>query len=147
MRKLLLTLLCGCVLVAGVVAIMTPANARRGGEGFHRGGGGGHAMRHAGAGRHINRSANFSRNRHVNVNRNRNVHRSVNRNVNRHVNRNVNRRYVYRNGRWGYWRNGVWIVAPAVAGATYVATCAYEYTRWQATGSTYWRDRYYQCAN
>ena len=54
--------------------------------------------------------------------RNRAVSRNVNRNVTRNVNRNVNRRYVYRNGRWGYWRNGVWIaVAPAVAGATYVA--------------------------
>jgi len=138
MRRLLTMLLCGCVLVAGMVALVTPADARRGG-GFHRGGGGHHAMRHAGGGRHINRSRNVSRNRNVNVNRNRNV--------TRHVDRNVNRRYVYRNGRRGYWRNGVWVVAPAVAGAAYVASCAYEYNRWQATGSISWRDRYYRCAN
>jgi hypothetical protein len=70
-------------------------------------------------------------------------------NVNRNVN--ANRRIAYRNGVRGYWRNGRWIAAPlaagaAVAGAGYVATCAYEYNRWQATGSTYWRSRYNQCA-
>jgi hypothetical protein len=49
----------------------------------------------------------------------------------------------------GYWRNGRWIAAPLVAGAGvagYVATCAYEYNRWQATGAAYWRTRYNQCA-
>jgi hypothetical protein len=66
--------------------------------------------------------------------------------VTRNVARDVNRRYVYHNGRRGYWRNGVWVALP-VAGAGYVASCAYEYNRWQSTGSSYWRDRYYQCAN
>ena len=94
--------------------------------------------------------ARVSRTYRANVNRNWTASRSVNRNVNinRNVTRNVNRRYVYRNGVRGYWRNGVWVVAPAVAGAAYAASsCAYEYRRWQSTGSTYWRDRYYQCAN
>jgi len=137
MRKSLTMLVCGGVLLAGAVAFLTPADARRGG--VHRGGG--HAVGHARAGRSINR------NRNVNINRSRNVNVNRNRNITRHVDRNVNRRYVYRNGHRGYWRNGVWIVAPAVAGAAYVASCAYEYGRWQSTGSTYWRDRYYQCAN
>jgi hypothetical protein len=109
------------------MACTPPAGARD--FGGHR-----HARAHAHA--HVNRNVS----RHANVNRN--INRNVN--VNRNVTRNVNRRYVYRNGHWGYWRNGVWIVAPVVG---YAATCAYEYGRWQATGSTYWRDRYYQCAN
>lgn len=135
MLKLLATILCGVALfVLSLTIHQTPADARRG---FH--GGGGHAMGHARAGRAY-------RGRTTRVNRNVTARRNVTRNVN--VNRNVNRRYVYRNGQRGYWRNGVWIVAPAVAGAAYVASsCAYEYGRWQSTGSSYWRDRYYQCAN
>lgn len=137
MLKLLATFLCGAALFLLSVAVhQSPADARRG---FH---GGGHAMGHARAGRAY-RGGNVRVNRNVNARRN--VNRNVN--VNRTVNRNVNRRYVYRNGQRGYWRNGVWIVAPAVAAAGYVASCAYEYNRWQSTGSTYWRDRYYQCAN
>ena len=103
--------------------------------------GGGHVAR-AGT---VNR--NWSANRNINrdISRNVNVNRNINRNVSRNVN--VNRNYAYRNGRRGYWRNGVWVVAPAVAGATYVASCGYQYSRWQATGSAYWRDRYYQCSN
>jgi len=129
MRKLLIMLACGAMLLMGLAAALAPAEARRGG-GAHRGGhGGGHV--HAG------------RAFHGNVSRNRNV----NRNVSRRVDRNVDRKYVYRNGRRGYWRNGAWILAPAVAGATYVASCSYEYNRWQATGSSYWRDRYQNCAN
>jgi hypothetical protein len=98
--------------------------------------GGGHSISHA-------------RGHRGNVTRNVAVGRSVNRNVNvnRTVNRNVNRQYVYRNGRRGYWRNGVWVAAPVVAGAAYAASCAYEYNRWQSTGSSYWRDRYYQCTH
>ena len=65
-------------------------------------------------------------------------------NTHAHVHRNVDRHYVYRNGHWGYWRNGVWVAAPAVG---YVAACAYEYGRWQSTGSAYWRDRYYRCVS
>jgi hypothetical protein len=98
--------------------------------------GGGHVAR-AGT---VNR--NWSANRNINSSISRNV--NVNRNINRNVN--VTRTYAYRNGRRGYWRNGVWVVAPAVAGATYVASCGYQYSRWQATGSTYWRDLYYQCS-
>jgi hypothetical protein len=74
-----------------------------------------------------------------------------NRNVNVNRNVNANRRIVYRNGVRGHWRNGRWIAAPLVAAtgagvAGYVATCAYEYNRWQATGTAYWRSRYNQCA-
>jgi hypothetical protein len=121
-------------LVSAVVFLMllaTPADARRGG-GLHVGRG--HAT--------VHRSVNF----HRSANINRNVYRSanINRNVNRNVN--VNRRYVYRNGLRGYWRNGVWVAAPAAA-VGYVASCANERRQWQATGSAYWRDRYYQCAN
>lgn len=125
MQKAVVVLACAAVLfLLGAMAFLAPADARRGG-GVR---GGGHFAGHAAGGR---------------VYRGRNVRR----NVNRTRNVNVNRRYVYRNGRRGYWRNGVWVVVPAVAGATYVASCTYEYGRWQATGSTYWRDRYYRCAN
>jgi hypothetical protein len=113
------------MLVSAMVFLMvlaTPADARRGG-GFHG------ARGHVG----VNRGANVYR--HTNINRN----VSVNRNVN------VNR-YVYRNGQRGYWRNGVWVAAPAAA-VGYVASCTYERSQWQATGSAYWRNRYYQCAN
>ena len=127
MRQFLLSFACGILLLLAVAAHPGPAEARRGG-GFHAGGGHFHAGRVS--------SHNISRN--VNVNRN------VNWNVN--VNRNVNRRHVYHNGRRGYWRNGVWVALP-LAGAAYVASCANEYNRWQSTGSSYWRDRYYQCAN
>ena len=132
MRKLPIMSTC-CALFWGVVAFLTPADARRAG-GAHVGG---HAMGHVSRGRAFR----------GNGNRNWAGGGNINRNVTRNVNRNVNRRYVYRNGRRGYWRNGVWILAPAVAGATYVASCAYEYGRWQSTSSTYWRDRYYECAN
>jgi hypothetical protein len=140
MRKRLVTLV-GAVFVAGLLAFLATADARRGGfhGGFHGGfRGGGHAFRPAYAGGAYR----------GHVNRNFNANRNINRNVTRNVNRTVNRQYVYRNGRRGYWRNGVWIAVPAVAGATYgyVASCAYEYRRWQNTGSAYWRDRYYQCA-
>jgi hypothetical protein len=77
---------------------------------------------------------------------NRDVTRSVNRKVNVNRSATVNRNYVYRNGRRGYWRNGVWIAAPVAAVSGYVASCAYEYRRWQDTGTDYWRNRYYQCA-
>ena len=129
MRQLLLSLACCLVLLLGVASLPSAADARRAG-GFH--GGGGHACRHANVNRNVSRNIN----RNVNVNRN----------VTRNVTRDVNRRYVYHNGRRGYWRNGVWVALP-VAGAGYVASCAYEYNRWQSTGSSYWRDRYYQCAN
>ena len=126
-------------LVSAIVFLMvlaTPADARRGG-GFHAGRG--HASVHRGANfRNVNINRNVSRaniNRNVNVNRNVNFNRSVN----------VNRRYVYRNGQRGYWRNGVWVAVPAAVG--YVASCANERRQWQATGSAYWRDRYYQCIN
>ena len=120
-------------LVSTMVLLMvlaTPADARRAG-GFH-----------AGRGHAVHRSANFR-----NVNINRNVYRAnSNRNVSVNRNVNVNRRYVYRNGQRGYWRNGVWVAAPAAA-VGYVASCANERRQWRATGSAYWRDRYYQCIN
>ena len=92
----------------------------------------------------VNRNWSANRDINRNISRNVNVNRDINRNVSRNVN--VNRTYAYRNGRRGYWRNGVWVVAPAVAGATYVASCGYQYSRWQATGSTYWRDLYNACS-
>jgi hypothetical protein len=151
MKKMLISMACGAVLLMGLAAIFAPAEARRGGGGgFH---GGGHAGGHMHGGRAMHANVNRSRhvNRDVNVNRNINRNVAVNRNINRNVNRNVavnrDRKYVYRNGRWGYWRNGAWVVAPLVAGATYAASCSYEYNRWQSTGSSYWRDRYYNCAN
>ena len=139
MRKLFFFLVCSAAFLVGVVAFLTPADARRGG-GVRMGG---HAMGAAGG----RRAYRGNGNRNLAARRNVNRTANINRNVTRNVDRNVNRRYVYRNGVRGYWRNGVWVVAPAVAGATYVASCAYEYGRWQSTGSTAWRDRYYQCAN
>jgi hypothetical protein len=130
MRQLLLSLACGLVLLLGATALPRAADARHAG-GFHRGGGA-----------HVSRNVNVNRNVSRNINRNVNV----NRNVTRNVTRDVNRRYVHHNGRRGHWRNGVWVALP-VAGAGYVASCAYEYNRWQSTGSSYWRDRYYQCTN
>ena len=124
MPKILIAPVCVAAFL-GLAALTTPADARRAG-GVHISGGG--QVARAGT---VNR--NWSANRHINS--------SISRNVN------VNRTYAYRNGRRGYWRNGVWIVAPAVAGATYVASCGYQYSRWQATGSTYWRDLYYQCSS
>ena len=139
MRQLFFGLVCSPLLLLGVTAFPDTADARRGGGGFH--GGGGHA-RHATVNRNVNRNVT----RHVDRNINRNV--NVNRNVNRNVTRDVNRRYVYHNGRRGYWRNGVFVALPVAgaAAAGYVASCAYEYNRWQSTGNSYWRDRYYQCA-
>jgi hypothetical protein len=123
MRKSLAILMCCAVFLVGVMAFVTSADARRGGVRM----GGGHAS--------------VGRAYRGNV--------SINRSTTRNVNRTVNRQYVYRNGRRGYWRNGVWVVAPAVAGGTYGyrAACSYEYRRWQSTGSSYWRNRYYQCVN
>jgi hypothetical protein len=39
----------------------------------------------------------------------------------------------------------VHVVARAVGGAHSLTSCAYQYGRWQATASTYWRDLYYLC--
>jgi hypothetical protein len=134
MRQSLFGLVCAPLLLLGVTVIPGTADAARGG-GFR--GGGGHVQRQA----HVNRNINRNVTRNVNRNINRNV------NVNRNVTRNVNRGYVYHNGRRGYWRNGVFVALPvAGAAAGYVASCAYEYNRWQSTGNSYWRDRYYQCA-
>ena len=138
MRKILIAPVCVAAFL-GLAALPTPADARRAG-GVHVSGGG-HVAR-AGT---VNRNWSANRNINSSISRNVNVNRNINRNVSRNVN--VNRTYAYRNGRRGYWRNGVWVVAPAVAGATYVASCGYQYSRWQATGSAYWRDRYYQCSN
>jgi hypothetical protein len=37
------------------------------------------------------------------------------------------------------------VIARAVGGAHSLTSCAYQYGRWKATASTYWRDLYYQC--
>lgn len=140
MRQLLFTGVCTTLLLLGATAFPPSADAR------HFGGGGGRGF-HGGGGRvHVNRNVSRNVNRNVSRNVNRNVSRNVNRNVNRNVTRNVNRNYVYHNGRRGYWRNGVFVALPVAVGAGYAASCAYEYGRWQSTGSSYWRDRYYQCA-
>ena len=47
----------------------------------------------------------------------------------------------HRGNRHGFWRNGVWVGTYGYVGGG----CAYEYDRWMATGSAYWRDRYYAC--
>jgi hypothetical protein len=103
----------------------------------------------------INRKVDVNRNiyRDATVTRNKDISRNVSRNVN--VNGNVagttdrNIKYVYRNGQRGYWRNGAWIAAPAVGAAIYgyvPSSCAYQYGKWQVTGSTYWRDLYNACS-
>jgi DNA-3-methyladenine glycosylase len=145
------TLLIGVATLGLSLAVsVAPADARRGGGGGGHHAGGHARTMHANVNRShsVNRNINRDFNRNVNRDINRNVNRNVNRDINRNVTRNVdrNRNYVWHNGRRGYWRNGVFVVAPAVAGATYVASCAYEYNRWQSTGSSYWRDRYYACS-
>ena len=147
MHKPLVTL-AAVVAFLGMLALSWSADARRGG-----GMGRGHAVGHVrAAGRVGGVGYRGGVSYRGNVTRGAAVNRSVSRNVNRNVNVNrsatVNRNYVYRNGRRGYWRNGVWIAAPLAAGAVsgYVATCAYEYRRWQDSGSDYWRNRSYQCA-
>ena len=136
------TLVCGTVLLLGVTALAEPADARQ----FGGRGGGAHAYRQTNVGRVTSHNVNRNINRNVTRNVDRNVNRNVNRNVTRNVSGDVNRRYVYHNGRRGYWRNGVFVALPIAGAAGYAASCAYEYNRWQSTGSSYWRDRYYQCA-
>src|SRR5262249_47133634 len=139
-------------LLSTVVFLMliftTSVDARRGG-GHFAGRGPANFHRSANFNRNINVNRNFNRNvnvdRNVNVNRNFNRTVNVNRNVDVNRNVNVNRRYVYRNGQLGYWRNGAWVAASTAAAAGYVASCAGERRQWLATGSTYWRNRYYQC--
>lgn len=133
MRKSLAILVCGVLFFVGVMAALAPADAGR------RGGARGHHHHHAHRGHHRHRAA------HRHFHHRYAAHRDFNRGAY------ANRRIVYRNGVRGYWRNGRWIAAPIAAGtgagvAGYVATCAYEYNRWQATGSTYWRSKYNQCA-
>jgi hypothetical protein len=140
MRKSLAILVCGVMLFVGVMAFLAPADAGR------RGGARGHGHHHAAHRGHHHRHA-----AHRHAHRGYAARHNINRNVNVNRNVNANRRIVYRNGVRGYWRNGRWIAAPLVAAtgagvAGYVATCAYEYNRWQATGTAYWRSRYNQCA-
>ena len=120
MRKFPLIVACGLGFAVAAMAFAPAADARRGGGGGVRASG--HAVGHA---------------------RPTQVYRG-----NPQVMRNVNPRYVYRGGRRGYWRNGVWVAAPVAAGATYMygSSCSYAYSNWQATGSNYWRDQYYLCA-
>lgn len=37
--------------------------------------------------------------------------------------------------------------ASGIPSAPYVDSCSYQYRRWRQTRSTYWRDRYYACAD
>ena len=89
----------------------------------------------------------MNRNLSGNYNINRNVAGNINRNIARNTAPNI--KYVYRSDRRGYWRNGGWVVVPGVAGATYsyvASNCAYQYSKWQATGRTYWRNLYNACS-
>ncbi len=65
----------------------------------------------------------------------------------RHNNRARVANRVYRRGyRRGHWVNGVWVagaVATGVAVGAASNSCSYYWNRWHATGSGYWRDRYY----
>lgn len=118
MRKMLALLACGALLCLGMATASAPAEARKDGVRV-----GGHGMGHARAARAARGSLHRG---HI---------------ANRHIGR-MHRRHANRRGRI-IWRT----VAPAVAGAAFVASCSYEYGRWQATRSIYWRDRYYACAN
>ncbi|HEU4380987.1 MAG TPA: hypothetical protein VFR73_20650 [Hyphomicrobiaceae bacterium] len=40
-----------------------------------------------------------------------------------------------------------WPAAAARAAGDGLASCSYQYARWQATQSTYWRDLYTVCVN
>ena len=60
----------------------------------------------------------------------------------------INRaRVVTRNvRRAGRWVNGVWVVG-GVASSVAVGTasnCGYYWRKWKETGSSYWRERYYE---
>jgi hypothetical protein len=117
MRKMLSLLACGALLFFGLASLSAPAEARR--DGIRAG----YSVVHAHAGRAFRGSLQRS---HI---------------ANRHIGR-MHRRHANRRGRI-IWRT----VAPAVAGAAFVASCSYEYGRWRATHNIYWRDRYYACAN
>src|SRR5262245_24286662 len=48
--------------------------------------------------------------------------------------------------RAGRWVNGVWVVG-GVASSVAVGTasnCGYYWRKWKETGSSYWRERYYE---
>lgn len=62
--------------------------------------------------------------------------------------RGYRRGYTANHWRRGRWVNGVWVagaVATGVAAGAVAAsnTCTYYWNRWKATGSSYWRNRYY----
>ena len=130
-------------IIAGVAAlifvsmsIVIPAEARRG---------------FSGGGHHVSRNVG----RHYAGNVGRYAGRNVGhyaggyyagRNVGRYA-RNYD--YGYR-GRYyrgpGHWVNGVWVATGVAAGAAAVRnSCNYYYRRWQATGSSYWRNLYAEC--
>ena len=48
-------------------------------------------------------------------------------------------------GRHVAYRAPAGTVVRAGGGGHSLTACAYQYGGWQATGSTYWRDLYYQC--
>jgi hypothetical protein len=53
-------------------------------------------------------------------------------------------RVAHRYYRRGRWVNGVWVAGAVAAGAAAASnSCSYYWNRWHATGSAYWRNRYY----
>ena len=124
---------------------MEPALARDGGGG-HGGGGGSAHSSNSGGGRSISgggggRSMNGG-GRSMSSNRSSNGPRvSGNRVYGYQAQGHNNRGHRHRG------HGGIGVYGYSGDYGYYNGTCAYEYNRWQSTGSSYWRDRYYQCTN
>lgn len=70
------------------------------------------------------------------------IEQDIRRNYNNY-NRNVPTSPVAPRIREQHLRDGV-VLGPA---STATANCSYQYGRWKRSGSKYWRDRYYACAD
>lgn len=56
----------------------------------------------------------------------------------------VANRVYRRDYRRGRWVNGVWVAGAVATGVAAASnSCGYYWNRWKATGSAYWRNRYY----
>src|SRR3990172_2089526 len=70
--------------------------------------------------------------------------RNFGNNSDRHFNGNRGRQYGHRNHRNRILHFGI----PQIRIYSGESNgCAYSYRKWQATGSSYWRSRYYDCRN